>query len=146
MKLKINDSAPDFLAPDQNGKMHSLHDYQGKWLLLYFYPKNNSPGWIMEAYNLKEDYERLKDKISILGISCDSVESHKNMVRKHELPFTLLSDPDYEMIDAYDLKSAMFAKRAAILIDPDGKIVKIYEKIKPQTFTKEIVKDLEDYY
>src|SRR3990170_8528971 len=100
-KLKAGDTAPDFSALDQKGELHSLQDHKGKWLLLYFYPKDNTPGCIKEACSFRDHYAELKKKVAIVGISGDSVKSHANFSGKYHLPFPLLADPERKIIKAY---------------------------------------------
>ena len=93
MELKITDIAPDFSLPDQEGNNHRLADYKGRWVLLYFYPKDNTPGCTTEACTLRDAFEEFgKKNAVVLGMSADSVKSHKGFMEKHKLPFTLLSD------------------------------------------------------
>lgn len=151
MTLKQGDKAPEFTLPDQDGKTHSLSDYKGQWVLLYFYPKDMTPGCTIEACTLRDNYSDF-EKIDavVLGMSADSVDRHKKMVDKHRLPFTLLADEEKETLKAYGVwaKKKMFGKeymgilRNSFLIDPDGKIAKIYEKVKPAAHAKEVLTDL----
>lgn len=97
MSLSVSDIAPDFSAPDQTGKIHKLSDYQGKWVLLYFYPKDHTPGCIREACNFHDHYAELSKHLVILGISGDSVASHAGFAKKYNLPFRLLADPEKKL-------------------------------------------------
>lgn len=142
MELKAGDSAPDFSAPDQNGKEHKLSDYGGEWLLLYFYPRDNTPGCTREACSFRDNFEKFKGKLTIVGISGDSVKSHKNFSDKYSLPFTILADPEKKILDAYGANNIIFAKRASFLIDPKGKIAKVYPRVSPDTHAEQILKDL----
>ena len=137
--LKAKDPAPDFNIPDQDGKLHALSDYKGKWLLIYFYPKDFTPGCTQEACSLRDNFSELKEKVLILGISPDSVASHKKFSKKYALPFTLLSDPDRKTIKDYGADGLIFAKRTSFLINPKGLIEKIFEKVDPSTHAKEIL-------
>ena len=143
--------APNFTLPDQDGKTRSLSDYRGRWVLLYFYPKDDTPGCTKEACYIRDsfpDFRRLK--IKVLGVSVDSSASHKKFVRKYNLPFTLLSDYDKAVVNQYGVwaKKKFVGReytgtlRNSFLINPKGKIAKIYEKVKPETHAEEVLKDL----
>ncbi|MEE8807610.1 MAG: thioredoxin-dependent thiol peroxidase [Lactimicrobium sp.] len=138
--LAIGTKAPDFTLMDQNGETHSLHEYAGTKVILYFYPKDNTPGCTKEACNFGELYPQITEKGAIvLGISKDSVKSHKNFAEKYHLPFTLLSDPDHTVIEAYDVwkekknygRTYMGIVRSTYLIDENGMIVKAMGNVKP---------------
>jgi peroxiredoxin Q/BCP len=143
MKPAENGPAPDFRAPDQNGKEHALPDYRGRWLLLYFYPKDDTPGCTKEACTFRDHFEDLKGKVEILGISHDKVESHSRFAGKYGLPFNLLSDPDRKIIKAYGADGFFFTKRISFLIDPKGKIAKVYDKVTPKSHALEVLEDWE---
>ena len=149
-KLLAGKKAPDFILPDQDGKMHSLKSYRGRWVLLYFYPKDFTGGCTKEACGIRDEFRNFeKSKIVVLGISVDSVESHKKFRKKYGLPFTLLSDEDKKVTGAYGVwakksfmgRSYMGTLRQSFLIDPQGKIVTVYEKVKPETHAKEVLAD-----
>ena len=134
--------APSFTLPDQDGKMHSLEDYKGKKVILYFYPKDNTPGCTKQACNFTERYPQILEKNAVvLGISKDSVASHKKFVDKYNLSFPLLSDPELKVILAYDVwkekknygKSYMGVVRTTYLIDENGMIVLSNDKVKAAT-------------
>ncbi|MCF0105791.1 MAG: thioredoxin-dependent thiol peroxidase [Holdemanella sp.] len=134
--------APSFTLPDQDGKMHSLEDYKGKKVILYFYPKDNTPGCTKQACNFTERYPQILEKNAVvLGISKDSVASHKKFVDKYNLSFPLLSDPELKVILAYDVwkekknygKSYMGVVRTTYLIDDNGMIVLSNDKVKAAT-------------
>ncbi|MDR4507045.1 MAG: thioredoxin-dependent thiol peroxidase [Candidatus Brocadiaceae bacterium] len=150
MQLKNGDAAPPFKLADQNGKEHELSDFQGQWVILYFYPKDNTPGCTREACAFRDNFAEYKKlKIKILGISADSVESHKKFVEKYGLPFTLLSDASRETVKQYGVwgKKKMIGKeyeginRMSFLINPEGKIEKIYRKVKPPEHAEEVLND-----
>lgn len=143
MELAENVKAPDFKAYDQNGKVHHLKDYSGKWILLYFYPKDNTPGCTMEACQLRDHFDELRESLEVIGVSHDKVESHARFASKYKLPYTLLSDPDKKIIKAYGAKGFLFTKRISYLINPEGKIAKIYLNVSPKKHAKEILEDLE---
>jgi len=152
MKLKTDVIAPDFILFDQNGIPHSLSDYKGKWVLLYFYPKDDTPGCTKEACGVRDVFPRFKKMDAIvLGVSADSVERHKKFVDKYKLPFTLLSDENKDIIKKYGVwakkkfmgREYMGIVRTSFLIDPKGVIMKIYENVKPDTHAEEVLKDLQ---
>ena len=137
--LEIGIKAPEFMLPDQNGKMHSLSDYLGRKVILYFYPKDNTAGCTKQACGFAEKYPQFREKDAvILGISKDSVASHKKFEEKYGLPFTLLSDPELEVIKKYDVwkeknnygKMTMGVVRTTYLIDEKGIIIKAMDKVK----------------
>ena len=137
--LEIGTKAPDFTLPDQNGNMHSLSEYRGKKVILYFYPKDNTPGCTKQACGFAERYPQFTEKGAVvLGVSKDSVASHKKFEEKYGLPFTLLADPELVAIQAYDVwqekknygKTYMGVVRSTYLIDENGKIVKAFDKVK----------------
>ena len=140
--LKKGDKAPDFTLADQQGSLHSLEDYKGDWLLIYFYPKDFTSGCTEEACSFRDNFSRLEGKLKLVGISADSVESHKNFSKKYNLPFTLLSDPERKAIKSYGTNGLIFAKRTSFLINPQGTIEKIYEKVDPTVHAEEILKDI----
>ena len=137
--LSIGTAAPDFTLPDQNGASHSLSDYRRQKVILYFYPKDNTAGCTKQACNFKELMPQFREKGAvILGISKDSVASHKRFEEKYGLPFTLLSDGEKAVIQAYDVwkekknygKVSMGVVRTTYLIDEDGVIVRAFDKVK----------------
>ena len=137
--LEIGTAAPSFSLPDQNGQMHTLEEYRGKKVILYFYPKDNTPGCTKQACGFGELYPQFTEKGAVIvGISKDSVASHKRFEEKYSLPFTLLSDPELQAIQAYDVwkektlygKKSMGVVRTTYLIDEDGIIVRAMDKVK----------------
>lgn len=142
MKLKEKDLAPDFKLPDQNGKVHNLSDYRGKWLLLYFYPRDNTPGCTKEACNFRDNYQVLKEKMEIIGVSVNSVKSHEKFANIYSLPFPILSDTKKEAVNGYGTDGIIFAKRSSFLINPKGIIEKVYEKVDPKKHTQEVLSDI----
>ena len=137
--LEVGTKAPDFTLPDQNGQMHSLSDYLGQKVILYFYPKDMTAGCTKQACAFGELYPQFREKGAVvLGVSKDSVASHKRFEEKHGLPFTLLSDVDREVIQAYDVwkekknygKVSMGVVRSTYLIDEEGVIVKAFGNVK----------------
>jgi len=149
----LNSKAPDFSAPDQNGKIRKLSDYLGRFVVLYFYPKDDTPGCTKEACSFRDNYRQLqKLGVAIIGVSKDSVESHKKFANKYNLNFPLLSDPEKNIIKSYGAwgikkflgKEFEGTKRMTHLIDPAGKIKKIYENVKPLSHIEEIIGDLKN--
>jgi peroxiredoxin Q/BCP len=135
--------------PDQTGAPHSLHDYKGKWVVLYFYPKDETPGCTLEACSFRDANEAMlaKDAV-VLGVSADSVQSHADFMQAHNLPFTLLSDPEKKVIMAYGCwGKKMFGVegilRRTFIINPAGEIVKKYGRVTPAEHATQILKDLE---
>ncbi|MFA6553178.1 MAG: peroxiredoxin [Patescibacteria group bacterium] len=142
MKLTESAQAPNFSAQDQDGHTHTLNNYSGKWLLLYFYPRDFTPGCTTEACSLRDNFSELQKLATVVGVSTDSVDSHKKFSEKYRLPFTLLADDDKKMTQEYGADGLIFNKRTSFLIGPDGMIKKIYEKVKPERHAAEIIADL----
>jgi peroxiredoxin Q/BCP len=143
--------APAFTLPDQDGKEHSLAEYAGKWVLLYFYPKDDTPGCTIEACTIRDQFKDFQSIGAIvLGVSTDSVASHKKFASAYELPFTLLADEHKEVVGKYGVfgekkfmgRSYMGTSRTSFLIAPDGTVAKVYEKVKPEKHAAEVVADL----
>ena len=137
--LEVGVKAPDFSLPDQNGEMRRLSDYSGKKVILYFYPKDNTPGCTKQACGFSDLYPQFLEKDAVvLGVSRDSVASHKKFEEKYNLPFTLLSDTELSVIQAYDVwqekknygKVSMGVVRTTYLIDENGMIEKVFAKVK----------------
>lgn len=146
--LEIGTKAPDFSLPDQNGTMHTLEEYRGKKVVLYFYPKDNTPGCTRQACAFAGAYSGFKERnVEVIGVSKDSEKSHAGFAAKHDLPFILLSDPELTAIQAYDVwkekklygKVSMGVVRSTYVIDEDGVIEKVFEKAKPDTNAQEIL-------
>jgi thioredoxin-dependent peroxiredoxin len=146
--VAVGSPAPNFSLPSQEDKMVSLSDYKGKWVVLYFYPKDMTTGCTIEAHKFQEDlpkYEALN--AVVLGVSLDTVESHKTFCSKDSLTFKLLADPDHKVIDAYGIPVAArgenkFAQRDTILISPTGKVVKHWEKVDPNTHSEAVLAEI----
>ncbi len=147
-KLKIGDKAPEFTAKNQNGEEVSLSDYRGKKVILYFYPKDNTPGCTKESCDFRDNYESLtKDGFEVIGVSADSEKSHQKFIEKFDLPFTLISDPEKEVLNLYDAwgRKKFMGKeydgilRKTFLIGADGKIEQIIEKVKTKEPTKQLL-------
>lgn len=148
--LKVGDKAPNFKLLDQNSKEHTLEMYKGKKVLIYFYPKDDTPGCTTEACNFRDNIEELSNLcVVILGVSKDSVKSHKKFAEKYNLNFPILSDESTLMIQAYGAwrkkkfmgKEYMGIERMSVLIDENGKVAKIYEEVKPDVHTQEVIQD-----
>lgn len=142
MKLEIGSKAPDFHLTDQYGKTHSLSDYKGSFVALYFYPKDNTPGCTQEACSIRDSYQELKDNnIVVLGINNDSLNSHKSFSDKFSLQFPLLSDTDKSITKAYGANRLLFSlpKRKTFIIDPNGNIFKIIDKVNTKTHAQDIL-------
>jgi peroxiredoxin Q/BCP len=140
-------AAPDFTLPDQHGKRHGLADYRGQWVVLYFYPKDDTPGCTQEACHFRDDLHRLTAQgAQVLGISVDDSDSHAAFAKKYHLPFPLLADHDGAVATRYgalrDLAVVKFAKRYTFLIDPQGRIAKTYLKVDTSRHSQEIIDDL----
>ncbi len=143
----VGEAAPDFNLPDQNGQMHSLQEYAGKWLVLYFYPKDDTPGCTKEACAFRDDLHKLVElDAQVVGISVDDSSSHAAFAKKYNLPFPLLSDKSAEVAERYgvllNLVFSKVAKRYTFLIDPQGKINKVYDKVDTSRHSTEIIEDL----
>ncbi len=147
-QFRTGDPAPDFELMDQNGQLHSIEDYRGNWVALYFYPKDDTPGCTTEACEFRDNIFAFKNlDCQILGVSLDDVESHKAFAEKYSLPFPLLADTAGTAADAYGVKSKFLgmtvAKRQTFLIDPQGNIAKHYEQVDPETHSQQVLADLE---
>lgn len=138
--IKEGMSAPDFNAYDEEGVMHSLSEYKGKKLVLYFYPKDDTPGCTKQACTFRNGFEEFKkNNIQIVGVSNDSVKKHKKFKQKHHLPFTLLSDPKEKIIKCYDAYGLFLNKRKTFLIDEHQIIVKIFDNVDVIENAREIL-------
>ncbi len=149
--LETGTKAPDFTLPDQNGEMISLADYKGRKVILYFYPKDNTPGCTKQACGFGEMYPQFEEKGAVvIGVSKDSVASHKRFEEKYNLPFTLLSDTEKEVIQAYDVwkekknygKVSMGVVRTTYLIDEEGIIIKAFDKVKAADNPAQMLEEL----
>lgn len=145
--------APSFSLPDQNRKKHKLSEYVGKWVLLYFYPKDDTPGCTKEACMLRDNFPSFKKLgITVFGVSADNEKSHKKFEEKYKLPFILLSDIDHKVAEKYGawgLKKFMGREyegmhRVSFLINGEGKIAKVYEKVRPEVHAEEVLGDLKE--
>ncbi len=151
MPLTVGQKAPPFTLLDQKGDTHTLADYAGAWVLLYFYPKDDTPGCTKEACAFRDHFPAFKKlEATVFGISVDSVKSHAKFAEKFTLPFTLLADPEKTMVNAYGVwgkkkfmgREYLGTMRTSFLIDPKGTIAKIYDQVKPELHAEEVVADL----
>jgi len=143
----VGQPAPDFSLQDAQGKSHKLSDYAGKWLVLYFYPKDDTPGCTKEACHFRDDlFELEKLDAKVVGISVDDTDSHAKFAEKYKLPFPLLADKDGMVADSYgaltNLVVVKIAKRYTFLIDPKGRIAKTYLSVDTSRHSQEIIDDL----
>jgi thioredoxin-dependent peroxiredoxin len=146
-EIKVGEIAPDFEMFDQYNKPHKLSDYRGKWVVLYFYPKDDTPGCTTQACGFRDDIFKIRAlNAEVVGVSVDNTESHAKFAEKHGLPFPLLSDGDAEVAKSYEsawsLGPIKVAKRHTFIIDPDGKFAKIYRDVKPEENSNEVIQDL----
>lgn len=147
--IEAGEKAPDFTGKDQNGEEIKLSDYKGKKVVLYFYPKDDTPGCTKQACSLRDGFAELKkNNIEVLGVSADNKESHQKFIKKYDLPFTLLADTDKTIINKYGVygeknmygKKFMGIKRTTFLIDEDGIIKKVFKRVKTGEHADEILK------
>ena len=147
--LKEGDEAPDFTAKDEKGEEVKLSNFRGQKVVLYFYPKDDTPGCTKEACSFRDNFPALSDKnIKILGVSADDEKSHQKFIAKYDLPFTLLADTNHEIADAYGSygekqfmgKTYTGVLRKTFLVDEDGKIKKVFDKVKVEEHAGEVLK------
>ncbi|MBW4648615.1 MAG: peroxiredoxin [Kastovskya adunca ATA6-11-RM4] len=140
MSLSVGTVAPDFNVKDTNGNTVSLSDYSGKTVVLYFYPKDDTPGCTKEAHGFRDNYADFQNKDAvILGVSMDDEASHKQFTEKYNLPFNLLADVDGTLAKAYDVQGDKYAKRVTYIIDPTGKIAQVYSEVKTDTHAQDVL-------
>ncbi|MDO8499257.1 MAG: thioredoxin-dependent thiol peroxidase [bacterium] len=151
-KLQPGDQAPDFTLPDQNGMDYTLSDYLGQWVLLYFYPKDDTPGCTLEACGVRDSFPKFENlKATVFGISTDTVASHSKFAQKFKLVFPILADVDKKVVEAYGVwakkkfmgREYMGTLRISFLIDQQGKIKKVYEAVKPLGHAEEVLADIQ---
>ncbi|MCR4336409.1 MAG: thioredoxin-dependent thiol peroxidase [Candidatus Omnitrophica bacterium] len=154
MKIEVGQKAPDFSAPASNGKKVSLKDFKGKNVVLYFYPKDDTPGCTVQACGFRDSIQSIESENTVVvGVSPDSVNSHEKFIKKFDLPFILLSDEDKKISQSYSVwveknmygRKYMGVARTTFIIDSQGKIVKIFEKVKPQGHNAEILSYLKTF-
>ncbi len=148
-EVNTGQTAPNFNLQDQNGEWHTLDNYKGKWVVLFFYPKDQTPGCTTEACNFRDNiFEFDKLNAQILGVSLDDVESHQAFSEKYSLPYPILADVNQECATEYGVLGKFMmmtiAKRESFLINPEGSIVKHYKKVNPDTHTNEVIVDLKE--
>jgi peroxiredoxin Q/BCP len=146
-EVNTGQTAPNFNLQDQNGEWHTLDNYKGKWVVLFFYPKDQTPGCTTEACNFRDNiFEFEKLNAQILGVSLDDVESHQAFSEKYSLPYPILADVNKECATEYGVLGKFMmmtiAKRQSFLINPEGSIIKHYKKVDPDTHTQEVIGDL----
>ena len=146
-ELQVGDVAPAFELHDQRGEPHRLSDYRGHWVILYFYPKDDTPGCTTEACAFRDDILTLRSLgATLLGVSLDETASHARFAEKYGLPFPLLADPGGRVADAYgalfSLGPLRFAKRHSFIIDPEGRIARIYREVRPGEHSDQVIADL----
>ena len=142
---KVGDKSPNFSLQDQNNITHTLSDYEGQWVVLYFYPKDDTPGCTTQACDFRDAVKRIiVSKAIVFGLSLDSVTSHKLFAEKYNLPFSLLADETGEVSELYDSlrKLLSYAKRNTFIVDPKGNIAKIYLSVDPKTHSEMVLSDL----
>ncbi len=143
----VGSDAPEFDLLDQNGKRQRLTDYSGKWLVLYFYPKDDTPGCTTQACNFRDDYFRIRALGAVvIGVSLDDVSSHKEFAEKYHLPFSLLADDKKQVAKAYNVLRGFgpvsYSSRQTFIINPQGKVAVHYESVSPRQHATEIINDL----
>lgn len=145
-QLKVGDSAPELKLKDQHGNLAFLRDYAGKWVVLYFYPKDHTPGCTREACQFRDESERLAPlNVQVIGVSVDDRESHESFAKKHKLNFPLLADPAKKVTKAYGaLAFYRLARRMTFIIDPEGKIRKVFKSVNPNRHVDEVVEALKE--
>jgi|UniRef100_A0A7V3VT72 peroxiredoxin Q/BCP len=137
--LKVGDKAPEFCLKDQDGQNFCLKELLGKWIVLYFYPKDNTPGCTAEAITFTESIDEFTTmKAEIIGVSADTIESHKKFIEKRKLRIKLLSDPERKVIALYDAKGMLGTVRSTFLIDPEGKIAKIWPRVSVKGHSEDV--------
>ncbi len=146
-KLEINQTAPAFQLPDSHQQIVTLDDFKGHWLVLFFYPKDNTPGCTAEACNFRDAYQEiLALNTKIIGINTDSSDSHQRFISRQQLPFPLLSDTSGKVSQQYGclfkLGPIRFCKRQTFIINPEGKIARIYRKVSPGQHAMQVIDDL----
>lgn len=151
-RLSVGNEAPNFTAPIQDGSQLTLSDYRGRWVALYFYPKDATPGCTKQACNLRDGFDDLKDRdVAVIGVSEDDVESHEDFAAKHDLPFPIVADPGHAVLNAYGVygERSMYGNtfqgtaRTTYLIDPGGVIRHVFKRPKTSAHVEEILSKLD---
>lgn len=151
--IQAGQQAPEFSLPDQDGTSHALASHRGAWVLLYFYPKDDTPGCTTEACSIRDNWTAVSKLAHVFGVSADSIKSHKKFAEKYSLNFPLLADTDRAVINAYGVwgKKKFMGReyegilRTSFLIKPDGSVARVYEDVKPATHVAEVLKDLQTW-
>ena len=145
-ETQLGSAAPEFRLQDQNGKWHQLKDYRGKWVVLYFYAKDQTPGCTIEARDFRDNITAFRDAGTVvLGVSIDDVESHKKFADKNSLPFPILADPTKDTANRYNVVSFTgFAKRETFLIDPQGRLVQRYFDVEPKGHAQQVLQEMKE--
>jgi len=146
---EVGTIAPDFTLPSQDGSSVSLKDYRGKWVVLYFYPKDGTPGCTIEAHNFQRDQDQFVKRDSVvLGVSVDTTDSHKEFCSKQGLTFKLLADTEHKVADTYgslmNFGVTQVAARHTFIVDPEGKIVRVYTTVDPNKHSQEVLAALDE--
>jgi len=143
MTLAAGTPAPDFTAKDTNGNTVSLSDFKGKIVVVYFYPKDDTPGCTKEAEGFRDAYAEYQGKdMVVLGVSMDDEASHQKFSEKYGLPFQLVADPDGTITQAYDVQGEGYSKRVTYIIDAEGKVSKVFEKVNTDSHAKDILAEI----
>jgi len=143
MPLSVGDTAPSFSVKDTNGNTVNLSDYAGKTVVLYFYPKDDTPGCTLEACNFRDNYQQYLDKgITVFGVSMDDEASHQAFTNKFSLPFPLLADTDGALTKAYDVDGGGYSKRVTYIVGGDGKITHVYSTVKADSHATDILAEI----
>ncbi len=143
--ISIGDSAPDFSMPDENGQIHTLSKYRGQRVVVYFYPKDDTPGCTKEACGIRDNYSDFTDnQIVVFGVSYDNASSHRKFKKKFDIPFHLLTDKDKSVSKAYGSDGIFFPSRKTYLISEDGTILKIYDKVDVLNHADDILRSFSE--
>lgn len=141
--VQIGDPALEFSLPDQTGTIRTNEEFKSLRYVIYFYPKDDTPGCTTEACAIRDNYSRFKElNVPVIGVSSDSVTSHKRFAEKYHLPFVLLSDKDHVLVSGYGANGITFPKRVTFVVGTNGKITKVYPKVTPATHATELLSDL----
>lgn len=145
MPISVGEPAPDFSMPDENGKIHTLSQYRGKKVVVYFYPKDDTPGCTKEACGIRDNYDDFIDNnIVVFGVSYDNDSSHRKFKKKFDIPFHLLTDKDKSVSKAYGSDGIFFPSRKTYLIGEDGTLIKIYDKVNVLNHAEDILHSFSD--
>ncbi len=141
LPISVGDPAPDFSLPDENGQIHALSQYRGQKVVVYFYPKDDTPGCTKEACGIRDEFSSFEDnQIIVFGVSYDNASSHRKFKKKFDIPFHLLSDEDKSVSKLYGANGMFFPSRKTYLIGEDGKLLKIYDKVNVLNHAEDILR------